>query len=97
MHVLELCMCFGVACTSNWAQRFADGLLRILRRHLLREERVLLQRETKPERLAYIAKRAVLSASTGIEQMLLWWVGCYTDDTLFQVVGHARALRLLAR
>jgi hypothetical protein len=97
VHILELCMCFGVACTSNWAQRFADGLLRILRRHILREERVLLQLETKPERLAYIAKRAVLSASTGIEQMMLWWVGCYTDDTFGQVVGHARYLRILKR
>jgi hypothetical protein len=97
IHILELCLGFGVACTSNWAQRFADGLLRILRRHVDREERALLMKETKPERVAYIKKRLLLSEKTGINQLSLWWVGCYTDDSLFQAVGYERYLRVLKR
>jgi hypothetical protein len=60
IQILQFCLGFGVACTSNWAQRFADGLLRILRRHVDREERTLLMKETAPERVAYIRQRLAL-------------------------------------
>ena len=97
IRILELCLGFGVACTSNWAQRLTNGLLRILRRHVDCEERTLLLEETKPVRVAYIKKRLSLSEKTGVNQLSLWWVGCYTDDSLFQVVGYERFLRVIKR
>ena len=97
MHILELGLGFGVACTSNWAQRFADGLLTILRRLFVRDERQRLLRETKPERIAYIRTRDALTLETGVEQTMLFAVSCFTDDSLFQVVGFERATRLLLR
>ena len=97
MHIIELGLGFGVACTSNWAQRFADGLMVILRRYFIRDERPILLRETKTERVAYIRTRDALTRSSGTEKMRLFDASCYTDDSLFQVVGFERFTRLLLR
>ena len=89
--LVEYVMGFGMSNSSGIAQRFSDALLWLLLLRFDVSEGALLDSETDPARRAYLADRARI----GVHQAVLWAARCFTDDSIFAVVGADRTVRLL--
>ena len=81
--VVEYVLGFGLVPSSNIAQRFSHALLWILCSRIDADMETMLDAETLPERVAYIAERRLL----GPNQARLFAAHCYTDDPIIAVVG----------
>jgi hypothetical protein len=98
---------FGAKVSSNYAQRFSEAVLMLLREEMDALERAepadrrpsarkhLAQRERVAERLFARSDGSVPKSSLRHQQARLYCVHMYTDDAIFAVVGVRRALRLL--
>ena len=93
--VSEMRLGFGLSASSNIAQRFSDAIIGVFRRRFDAEEDELFALETDPARVAWLARRAALSAVTGRNERRLYAVHMYTDDPVFVVVGTDRLVRAL--
>jgi hypothetical protein len=81
--VVEYVLGFGLVPSSNIAQRFAHALLWILCSRIDADMEVVLNAETLPERVAYIAERRAL----GPLQARLYTALIYTDDPFIATVS----------
>jgi len=89
--VVEYVMGFGMMPSSGIAQRFSHALVWLLLRRFDASEGALLDAETDPVRVEYLQERAAL----GPHQRVLWTATCFTDDSVFGVVGADRSTRFL--
>jgi hypothetical protein len=89
---------FGCAPSSGIAQRFAHLVRQVVSECIAAESAPFvadLRRRAGPHVRAWFAHRNALTAATGIEQALLFFISIYTDDSCESAVGCARMLRFL--
>ena len=94
-HILELSLGFGQRLSSNFANRLTFALVEVFAARVDALEAPLFDAETDPSRRDWIAARRRLSDVTGRNECRLFSILAYTDDFKVQVVGLARALRLM--
>jgi hypothetical protein len=90
-HVMEYVLGFGLSPSSNVAQRFAEGILWLLRRRVHKDEAALRAADKDPAHQAYDAERAALGP--GRDRLIT--ARCYTDDSHFFALGVERSLSVL--
>jgi hypothetical protein len=94
----ELVLGFGCAPSSGIAQRFAHLVRQVVSERMAAEDAPFvadLRSRAGLHVSAWFAHRDALTAVTGIEQALLFFISIYTDDSCESVVGCARMLRFL--
>jgi hypothetical protein len=94
----ELLLGFGCAPSSGIAQRFAHLVRQVVTERMAAEDAPFvanLRRRAGPHVRAWFTHRDALTAATGIEQALLFFISIYTDDSCESAVGCARMLRFL--
>jgi hypothetical protein len=98
-QIVELRLGFGMSLSPNIAQRWSHAIMHMLKldfdaEELPRFEDMLSDGQVSDDAKAWIRSRRRLSALTGNQELRLYTAHMYTDDSVFLVVGVARAARL---
>jgi len=93
--VSERVLGFGIAASSNIAQRLAWAMMDILQRWFDAEEDALFAELPQGKRRSWLEGRRALSQHTGRNEARLYSVWMYTDDIAFSIVGAERTHRLV--
>jgi hypothetical protein len=94
----ELVLGFGCAPSSGIAQRFAHLVRQIVSERMAAKDAPFmadLRRWAWPHVRVWFAHRGALTAETGIERALLFFININTDESLKSAVACARMLRFL--
>ena len=97
-HVIEHVFGYGIGNASGFAQRFGNSLLELVARCMDAADAPFIATEAaaSPSCAAWLARRREVARRTGRNEERLYSCFIYTDDPIFQCVGFARFIRLLA-